>query len=346
MKNIINFLLSICSIRIVKFAFIPLGLIAFWILSSILFVYPPTFSVISKYQDISSTDNFSTDKILKGDKIRGTVTATENNLGILLIRFNPSAPVEYKDEDILLFSMKEKGSDKRLVENTYRSGIVDKSPFLPIGFPRIEDSKGKIYEFQIESLNGNQENAMTLSGSKPTMALQYKFTKSEILKDSRAFFDFTLLKIQTFLTDRQSLVLSFPYILPLFFYYVSLITRNIHFSRFVLFYLVLSFVFIDVFVDYYAFDHIGDIFLLFFLVLSILKYRLGSSIIFSLSGLLFIISILAIILNKELITQKSSDWVYYLMAIGVAQVVWEVKSENRIITVREIIRKTLSKYES
>jgi len=359
MRALFLFLKFLYSKKFIKLLLIPILLLMFWAFSSVLFVYPAvsaypaSFSFITNYYDKSDIQNFSTKKVLKGERITGYVNASNDNLGILVIRFNRSKSVQYQKEDRLIFRIKEKGSDKWLAENRYRSALINQTPFFPFGFPLIEGSRNKVYEFQIMSLKGNEENAISMSSVNPIMASQYKVPKSEIFKDGKSFTEFMFLKFQNFLTDKISLLLSFPYLLPFLFYFVYLFAERrfgpFNFSLFYdfsLFYLVSLFILADIFINYYKASSVGEVIIAFCWILVLGKYKLSSSISFFLSALFVLIAAIGIIFGQPLLTEKSSEWAYYMLLIGGVQIVWEIKNSNlRLISLKTLFMTSIKPYD-
>ena len=102
MRALFLFLKFLYSKKFIKLLLIPILLLMFWAFSSVLFVYPAvsaypaSFSFITNYYDKSDIQNFSTKKVLKGGKITGYIKASNDNFGILVIRFNRSKPVQYQ----------------------------------------------------------------------------------------------------------------------------------------------------------------------------------------------------------------------------------------------------------
>lgn len=340
MRNLFVFFHIIYSKRIVKFLLIPVTLFIFWILASIVLVYyPPSFSVVSKYHSRSDIQNFSDKKILKGDKINGSVNASENNFGILVIRFNPSTAVPYKDEDRLLFRLKEKGSDRWLVENSYKSGLINEVPFFPFGFPKMKNSKGKTYQFQIESLKGNNLNALSLSSENPVIESQYQFSKSVIFNDIGSFENFMAMKLSNFLADTNSILLSFPYFLPFIIYVFLLFLQK---SSPSIFYVVLLSMITDVLTNYRTVYFAGEIILIFAWVFCLIRYKLSSSISFFFSVIFVLFALSGIVLSQPLVLQKASEWTYYLLVVGTGQTIWEIRNNNlKLISLRTFLINSL-----
>ena len=144
-------------------------------------------------------------------------------MGIVSIRFKSLKRVAYKDEDALVFRLKEKGANNWYYENVYRSGFIYELPFLPIGFPVIKDSKGKSYYFELESLKGNSHNAMQLNDRSPVFASKYQFSKEELLADKSLFLHFIERKTLNSLSTIDVVFSSFVYLMPFIIYIITIV---------------------------------------------------------------------------------------------------------------------------
>jgi len=130
--------------------------------------------------------------ILKGKKLLGSFIAQENNLGILSFKFKTSKNVV---DDILIFRIKESGSNNFWYENQYPVRIIRNGIFFPFGFPLIKDSSGKKIEFEIESLNGKNDNCIIADLKYPIRA-KYYFDKSIFFKEKKSLLNFAEKKIK------------------------------------------------------------------------------------------------------------------------------------------------------
>ncbi|MBI4091752.1 MAG: hypothetical protein HY427_00900, partial [Candidatus Levybacteria bacterium] len=115
--------------------------------------------------------------LLKGEKIVGKLRASANNIGILLVRFSQLSAIV---TDRVLFRIKEEGESKWYYENNYNANQFQPNEYFTFGFPSILDSKGKTYQFEVESLSGTFKNGIGLSSKKPQTALVYKYTKEDL----------------------------------------------------------------------------------------------------------------------------------------------------------------------
>lgn len=197
-------------------------LLALWAILTLLYItsYDKSFVILSHNESKASFSTVTYDKLLANDKVSGSFTATEDNLGILTVRFSIFSRVPYKDEDVLMFRLKEKGSTKWYYQNTYRSGLIYEVPLFPFGFPKIANSKGKQYEFEIQSTRGNNKNAVALSSREPVLVSKYETSKAYLLSDKKQLFFFALKKFSA-LQTAEVLFASLIFLLPLIMYCFS-----------------------------------------------------------------------------------------------------------------------------
>lgn len=201
MKNRINFLFLLC---------IWAG-VTFWAIMQ----YDKSFFSLTKTHSHELVNNFSEDKILRGNKITGSFISEYDHLGTVSLNFSYSERVAFKKEDTLTFKIRERGSDVWYFEAPYRSGIVFDTTFFPFGFPVIEYSAGKTYEFELFSYKGNEENALSLKKGFPTMESRYLIPRSEATTGVSEFIDFMIKKIFNKATTLEILFISIISFLPL-----------------------------------------------------------------------------------------------------------------------------------
>lgn len=135
------------------------------------------------------TDQFDR-HLLKGEKLKGEFTASENNFGILLVKF---IQLSAKVSDNIVFRIKEKDKSNWYYENGYKANQFQPDQYFTFGFPPIINSKNNAYVFEIESLSGTYKNGVGLSEEKPQTALVYKYSTKE-LRNYKILFPFILAK--------------------------------------------------------------------------------------------------------------------------------------------------------
>jgi hypothetical protein len=191
-----------------------------------------SFLVYSFPHDNSAIKNFSQKPLLKGEKFEGEIVSIEKGLGIISLRFKSSKRIPYKDEDVIVFRVKEKGSSQWYHESTYKSGLIYDVPFLPFGFPVIQDSKGKTYQFELESLKGNVKNGVVLDTRAPIVISKYKQNKAQVLSNLSSFSEFIIKKFFNSIKIVDVYFSSIVFLLPFIFHvlwsigYIKLNNKN------------------------------------------------------------------------------------------------------------------------
>lgn len=229
----INGFSSISPDNIIKFIILPCVLLLLWLCLSLFYNPNNSFTTLQYPHYADSKNNFDNKKLLKGQKLTGVFRAEDNNLGIISVKFGDIRKVEYEQEDSFIFRIREVGQSSWIYEREYRSGLAVKNEYLPFGFDTIAKSKNKMYEFELESLNGTNVNALVTDGANPVYLTKYKFSKAEVLGDYRHFAEFTVKKIRALMRNYDLLLSSSVYILPFVFYIALLFlgSRNIKYRK-------------------------------------------------------------------------------------------------------------------
>lgn len=172
------------------------------IILSFLVLFGIGFKKVVDYQDFNPTvivdsNNFKdleNKKLLKGERITGEFKAKNNNLGIILALFNTYNKI---NDDYLQFKIKEVGSSDWYYSNKYKVDQFQNNQYFPFGFPEINDSKGKTYQIEIESLSGVDGNSVQAVINKPFLS-EYSFPKVYLLEHKKEIPLFILSKIGSF----------------------------------------------------------------------------------------------------------------------------------------------------
>lgn len=335
-----------------KWGVLPVVLFVFWFAATFWYIvsFDKSFLVLSYTHNKEVFTTPIKTKLLKGDKISGEFQAKENNLGILAIRFKVMNRVAYKDEDSLSFRIKEKGSKNWHYENTYRSGFIYEVPFLPFGFPLISDSKGKYYYFELESIKGNESNAVSISDRAPVLASKYQENKGELLANKMVLLAFLQKKIINAFQTVDVQFSSFVFLLPLLLYlfwssplhskYIEKLQKRIDKYGFILLgeryyyvkrigrYSFLLLVIIIVLIDILILQILNDLVYVvtFILWFTLVKwYKLDSRYTLLTSLLLFLFAPLYLLFNISSIANRSAEWAFIFLLVGVVQILSEVK---------------------
>lgn len=149
--------------------------------------------------------------LLKNQKATGTFKASENNLGILLIRFIKFG----KGSDTLVFRLKKGGEDKWYYENKYLGEQFKEGKYFTFGFPPIVKSKNIEYFFEIESIDGRSQNAIGISQKRPQTAFVYSYSKTD-LKNFKTLLPFASKKLNYALKNVDYRIVLSVFVLTLF----------------------------------------------------------------------------------------------------------------------------------
>ncbi len=362
MKKIIK---KIYNTKKGKYFLIPLLLFSIWVFLSCLYIiyFDTSLSVLSYYHNKNSFINNNYNKLLAGEKISGQFKAVENNLGIVSIKFQTFIRPPYLDEDTLVFKLKEKGAKNWYYQNTYRDGLIYDVPIFPFGFPQISNSKGKTYYFEISSLNGNSENSVALSSRGQILFSKYKFSKSVLLHNKKAFAIFILEKFISAILTSDIRFSSFIYLLPLIFYlllmspagkiiiyptakklndislkiandpYFKPIANSLKILQKIVIYnlewIIIFLVIFDIFITQVTNDVIYLVIIL--LWISVLKiYKMNSKITFIFALILLLIPPISFLLKDSPTAEKAAIWAYMFLIAGFIQILFEYKNGKSI----------------
>lgn len=219
--------------KIIKYFILPslffvifLGLVFYFLLKSDL-----SFSTLSYFYDKKIFRNNFKNPLKKGEKIIGEFQAKENNLGIIAIAFDPY----YKTWDDVIFRIKEKNKKDWYFQNKYWANQFVDFEYFSFGFPIIENSKGKTYVFEIESLVANYEEGLGVRQRFPSVVIKYKFEKSELINNKIKLLSFLFKKFLNNLQVPDFLFITLISFLPFLFYLLNFFYKNSNFYKLILF---------------------------------------------------------------------------------------------------------------
>lgn len=153
-------------------------------------------------------------ELIKGDIIKGTFVSKYDGIGQLAVRFNNN----YHDsEDILTFRIKERGTDDWFYQAQYKTDQFLPHRLFPFGFPTISNSKGKVFDFELESLRGIQSRGISLDSQNPTFTVKAIYTKNNLLENKNALLYFIFHKLLNLIIYIPLFIYSFS---PLLFFLV------------------------------------------------------------------------------------------------------------------------------
>lgn len=302
----------------------------FWLVCSLVFNNRTSFSVLEYGNDNAVIQGKISGKLYKNDKVEGEFIARENDLGVVLIRFNDFVVPDYRGEDVLSFKLREKGDKTWYYFNNYRSGSLKRQLLYPFGFPTISDSKGKVYEFELRSLYGNSTNAVELSRNKPIIKTMYQFPRKEIAGSKLRFLKFLPFKIMNSFTNIDFMLSSVIYLLPFFLYLFLLVyfmknsilntkfSVSISIAAILFDILFLRELYIGVFIVFF-----------FFFLISIIGNKLSDKTSFIFSFLLLLSWIVLVSIGNNNYSQKLNIWIYALFVFGVIQLIFETRKNKQ-----------------
>lgn len=322
--------------RLIKWVVIPITLIFFWFITTILFnPYAPFTTIIYKHSS-SHFSEYHQGMLLKGQQIKGVFTGEENNLGIIGIKIRGGVSVNADDQESLQFELKERKGSSLLYSNTYNVGQIRENEYLIFGFPKIIDSKGKDYEFTLTSLNGDLKNSLDLHKEEDFFISKYVYS-ARSLKSVRALSMFLEARMRMLFLNIEALLVSSIYFLP-FLFYITLIgfskTFKSKLGSLTLSLIVLSIIFIP---DIYTGIVLG---LLGLWIIAVIKdkvtyqYTLGAVIFF------YVLSGIFAAFTRIPEVDSSSLWGYLLLVVGVVQLI----IQERRIDVKKNLKSLLSKF--
>lgn len=312
---------TIDSHPFIKWAIIPVVLLLFWLAMSLIANPLEGFTVIGK--SYTYTGKGSKDLTLyKGQAIRGEFRASENNLGILLFKYKDGRVSHSEMEDYLTFEIGFK-DEKPFYSRTAKLDFFRIRESLIFGFPLVTNSSGKQFWFELKSLNGNQQNAITITRSGQFFIAKFKFDKNEVASSFSSITLFIQKKVSGFLHNTENMKATNYFLLPFFFYMIwVLFIRKALFNNKLLPSVVLFIVLVDCFfvastLEIIAFG-VADLW-----IVTIMRNKYKSNTTFILSGIFLIISVPFTYLGESALVNKLSSWSFIFILIGLIQLLFE-----------------------
>ncbi len=200
--------------KLLKLLIIPLAITSMY-LAVQAFLLLNNFGVFSIVEGISldfKKTNQQDIYLLKDQKATVTFKASENNLGIILVRL-----VKFgQGRDKVVFRIKKEGEEKWYHESKFSGDQVKNNDYFPLGFPPIINSKNNIYIFEIESLSGTYKDRVGVSLDEPQSAFVYKYSPQQ-LRNYKTFFSFTFKKSLYIVNNVNYLQIAATFVLSLLF---------------------------------------------------------------------------------------------------------------------------------
>ncbi len=261
--------------------------ISFLILSFVYLYSKSNITVITYTLPDSSISHKVFDEFTQGRKISGEFSPKENYLGQVLIRFYNYNRI---NTDSLTFRIKEKGASSWYYENSYKTDQFLPDNLFTFGFPIIPNSKGKIYDFEVVSLNGTPEESVSLSRVSPLAALSFQYPKTLLVKNPKLAVGFLESKIK-YQEINNDVIFSFLIYLD-----------------FIILILLLEFVLLRAILEN--------------------KLRLNSSAIIVVALVIMVFSSILLYLKKDQLSETISVWAFFLLVAGVIKATIELRKED------------------
>jgi|WetSurMetagenome_2_1015567.scaffolds.fasta_scaffold00244_21 hypothetical protein len=324
--------------KMVVWAIIPILLLVFWVFLSYQYIASKTGVSVLAYP-ASAGDYISGKRteLLKGEKIGGQFVAKDIHLGIISVRFKTFSRI---NKDVVIFRIKEKGSEDWLYEHPYLVDQFQDNQYFTFGMPILDNSFGKVYQFEIESVRGKSNDAIALSRIKPIFVTKYKFTKNEILANAKILIKFIFMKTTESLADNDFIAFSTIYLLP-FFFYLAIKIVDVRISTFLRkrdvkslliytpLYLIFSGVIITIILAKIV--YLPMIFIIAVLwIITIAKYRLEDRVTLFSGGACLLISPFLFLFSFLREAINTATWAYVFLVIATVQALVELKSEKQI----------------
>lgn len=266
-------------------------------------------SVISYSPIVIESSQNEDRQLRKGDKYTVEFISNFPKMGIVSLRFRTYFRI---NSEKVTFKLKEKQSQDWYYQNTYNTDQFQPNELFTFGFPIIENSQGKSYVVEIESVQGKVGDAVSVSSDAPILITKHKYHLSELLNDKLTLMVFSKNKIMGLLSDNDFMYQSILYLLiciGLFIYGVFLY----NFPNPGVVIGVLITILLDIFVlkSYYQI-----LFLTIFLIW--LYYKIKSDLpTDSMVGIVIVLMAIGIILkftDSQTWYPKASAWVYIMMS--------------------------------
>jgi len=133
---------------------------------------------LSETSSLSKTKNII--PILPTRPYEGTFTATHDRLGIVKVRLSTGGRI---NTNSLIFRLREKGSEKWNIENTYVTDRFIDGGKYPFGFPIISDSQGKTFEYELSTIDGTTDNTVSVLPGMYAFQTDYIYSQSMLRAD-------------------------------------------------------------------------------------------------------------------------------------------------------------------
>ncbi len=290
-----------------------------------------SFSVIEYSHDFEFNPENPNFSLNKGDIIVGSFVAKENNLGIISIKLiRGDRPISY-NSDYLNFKIRDIKNADWHHESKPNIQKHEKTWILPIGFPIIENSKNKKYEFELESVVNTEGLTLKLADKIPQFVTFYKYNFKQDENNINSLINFLLTKTYLAFTNLNFLFSSTIYFSPFIFYtLVVIINRKIG-IKMGFSYLVLALIIIDILIISQISPGLAVLLLGLWFIASTYN-KLESSVSYLGLAILFLVLILMVMKKDSAGQNAAAVYVFGFMIIGVVQSILEkrLRKQKRV----------------
>jgi hypothetical protein len=217
----------------IKRFIILFSLLSIWVIMTIFQIVKSDISP-TVFSRISRVDIFKNNKsrdLLKNEIRSGEFVATNNNLGIIVIRFNTHGK-SVKDQ--FVFKIKEKSAKNWYYSSTINIDQITDESLFPLGLPIINESVNKSYLVELMSLNGDKNNHISFSNNFPMFISRYQYDKSRIKSDYKYLIEFIIGKSLSVVDNNEQIYQSLLFLVPFILYVLwdFIIKKYIHIRLF------------------------------------------------------------------------------------------------------------------
>ena len=289
--------------------------------------------------------------LLRGEKLVGKFKAEDNDLGIVALQVSRSLAAQPDQALYLKFHIREVGAKSWYYENTYNIGSLREDQFIVFGFPKITNSKDKIYVFELLSLNGDNTSAVSVIQGYDSFVTRYIYSRKEIA-EHKLYIAMPYRKILSVIMYPKVLLSSSIFLLPLVYYllfiflyssaHIAIILSRFfghtpdsgpsgkqgsnqfvkhHLRKSLLGSLTITLILVDLFLIQSIYYGIA-LGLLGFWIIAVTKDKISWKISLLLSFIFLLISELDIAFKLIPQEDKSAMWVYFFLSIAVFQIIY------------------------
>ncbi len=213
---------------LILWVIIPLFLLFFWIIASILFNPHESFTTFLYFHSFHQYTHMPKNNLLmQGESLIGEFRVKEHNLGIIAIQVSNTLSVQPDKAHKIQFTLKEKNAQVPYYQHTYTIDAIKENNFLVFGFPKITSALGKTYQFEVLSLDGDKTNAVFFLKKDNAFITRYIYSFKELYHKKLYLFSLLYEKVIELFSSTHMLLVSSLYLLPLFFYLYFLLVFTV-----------------------------------------------------------------------------------------------------------------------